>query len=632
MKEIKISAHGGSAVVYAGQELGRYLRGMCPDAAVTEGEGGIALRVLDGAEAQSRFGIADPVLDDAFAVDIRNGRGEIIGSNGRSVLMGVYRLLELAGCRFFRPGREGEYISQVDMTAGQYAACEVAGHRHRGIVIEGANSVENILDMIEWMPKLGMNGYFMQFTTIHHFLERYYRHWNNPTRPEAPYQRERTLAYERLIQDAMRLRGLVLHGVGHGWVCGAMGVEGADWIPARDEPPADWVDLLALVAGKRGFHDSIPANTNLCYANAQARQRLVDYTVQYIVEHPELDYVHFWLADGSNNYCECDDCRALRPSDWYLRLLNDMDGRLTALGNRTRIVFLAYLDLLWPPERERLANPNRFTLMFAPITRPFANPLSAGTDARMQPYRYNEVALPRTPGENIAYLRAWQERVQVDSFDFDYYMSRAHFGDLGYMRVTQVIAEDVAQLRSLGLGGLYSCQGMRAFFPVALPNYMMGKKLWNPDTPTESIIAEYFGAAFGEGGEIARAYLTQVSALCDIDYWYAKRTYTGDWPGEKWRAIGGVAAEYAPRIEAQIPLHQGSRQLSWRYLHAHTRYATLLGNTLGAERDGDMETANRHFQALAAYITQQEDFLQPALDVYRVIELGKQRGLRPFAD
>ena len=48
-----------------------------------------------------------------------------------------------------------------------------------------------------------------------------------------------------------------------------------------------------------------------------------------------------------------------------------LDAKLTEQGTETKIVFLLYVDLLWEPVEEKLANPSRFIMMFAPITRDY---------------------------------------------------------------------------------------------------------------------------------------------------------------------------------------------------------------------------------------------------------------------
>ncbi len=62
-------------------------------------------------------GVADPDLDDAVRIEVRNGGGYIAGINPRSVLLAVYRYLTQLGCRWVRPGKDGEYIPKLDRLA-----------------------------------------------------------------------------------------------------------------------------------------------------------------------------------------------------------------------------------------------------------------------------------------------------------------------------------------------------------------------------------------------------------------------------------------------------------------------------------------------------------------------------------
>ena len=82
-----------------------------------------------------------------------------------------------------------------------------------------------------------------------------------------------------------------------------------------------------------------------------------DLVVKYAKSNPAVDYLHVWLADEYNNVCECEGCRQTTPSDQYVSLLNEIDRRLTAEKLPTRIVFLLYQELLWPPSRRGLRIP-----------------------------------------------------------------------------------------------------------------------------------------------------------------------------------------------------------------------------------------------------------------------------------
>lgn len=211
-------------------------------------------------------------------------------------------------------------------------------------------------------------------------------------------------------------------------------------------------------------------------------------------------------------------CQETTLSDQYVELLNEIDRLLREKGLETKIVFLLYQELLWPPIRARLEHPERFVLMFAPISRTFA--ASYQVEERLPPippYRRNRVTLPAGLGENLAFLRGWQALFQGDSFLYDYPLGRAHYGDLGYVHITRVMDGDVKRLRQLGLEGYISCQELRAGLPDFLPNYVLGRVLWNEKTDAEAVIREYFQAAYGEDWEEVLRYLSALSRgnVCD---------------------------------------------------------------------------------------------------------------------
>ena len=83
----------------------------------------------------------------------------------------MYQYLTLLGCRFLRPGKEYEWIPSVPhIEEIQISRRQKARYRHRGVCIEGADTPENILEFIDWLPKLGYNSFFLQFELPYAFL------------------------------------------------------------------------------------------------------------------------------------------------------------------------------------------------------------------------------------------------------------------------------------------------------------------------------------------------------------------------------------------------------------------------------------------------------------------------------
>ena len=120
-------------------------------------------------------------LDDGFAIRQQHDQLLLSGSNGRSVLFAVYAYLESLGARWVRPGPQGEVLPTLAVLPVQdFEMLEKASYRHRGTCIEGAPSLEHVLDMVDWMAKRRMNSFFLQFHHSGTFWNRWYARAYNP--------------------------------------------------------------------------------------------------------------------------------------------------------------------------------------------------------------------------------------------------------------------------------------------------------------------------------------------------------------------------------------------------------------------------------------------------------------------
>jgi len=124
---------------------------------------------------------------------------------------------------------DGEFIPRKDISDIHVVLSEKASYRHRGICIEGADCYENIADMIDWMPKLGFNSYFIQFREAYIFFERWYTHRNNPGIEAEEFSVEKARVFVSEIIKEMKKRGLLFHAVGHGWTCEPFGMQALGW-------------------------------------------------------------------------------------------------------------------------------------------------------------------------------------------------------------------------------------------------------------------------------------------------------------------------------------------------------------------------------------------------------------------
>lgn len=604
MQIISASRNTEQTISFAEQELRRYLGQMVAQETVF-----------------SIFLELEPEEDrdvDRFTVHAGQDRLSIRGSNPRSVLLGAYDYLHHLGCRFLSPAPRAEITPAVSVSDLPASYSKQASFAHRGVCIEGGNSLENVLAFVDWLPKVGYNSFFLQFKVPYAFFSRWYRHEKNPYAQPEDFSMEDALSYMKIVEREVQKRGLLLHKVGHGWtgevLCGT--VHGS-WDAVEDQLRADKQMLCAQVDGKREFWRGVPTNTNLCFSNPRAVDDFARLVVDYARENPNVDHLHIWLADEYNNVCQCPSCRTTTITDQYVSLLNEIDRRLTDLNLPTRLVFLLYQELLWPPVRQRLNNPERFLMMFAPISRTFeASYDLSDIPSEIEAYVPNKITLPTALSQNLAFLRSWQRVFPGQGFVYDYPLGRAHYGDFGYVHIARIISQDIQKLDQLGLNGYISCQELRAAMPNSLPNYVMGRTLMDASLSVETLIQEYFQAAYPEQPETARRILEQLSAWSSCDYLNGKGPRIDPEMARRYEQIADLCSQ-----ELQKNYPRGSH---WAVLRYHLGYVLRLSRALAALASGNNRLANEEYLQMRQYICQGEKEYQPWLDVYRILEVTQK--------
>ncbi len=599
-----------SAVDYAAEELKKYLRMMMPEggdakiAYAPEAKDGFRLGLmqdfgLDISDAE------DPELDDILYIDCDREGGIIAGSNPRSVLLAVYEYLKQNGCRWLMPGVDGEYIPMKDIEPVKYR--HKPSMRYRGWCNEGTEFQQCMLDAIELAPKLGMNVFMLEFRIPSGYYTRYYEHkFNEHNRAPEPITIEQIIRWKVQCETEIQKRGLQFHNIGHGFTIDPFKIPGTEQYQIKVDDsiiPEETKKHLALVGGKRGFMDGSIINTNFCMSSDEARKIVVADVVDYAERHSNTDYLHVWLSDGQNCHCECDECARMTPSDWYMVLMNEIDEALAAKGLNTRIVFIAYVDSTWAPEKIRINNPERFALLIAPITRIYTETLpERKTDIVVKPYVRNKLTFPRSLEEYLAYFEKWKEVWSGSNITYEYHFWRQHFYEISGIILARRINEDVKCYIENGLSGIIEDASQRAFFPTGLAFYTYARSMYDASLSADEILEEFFSAAFGKDWRLFRDYLLELAEK--IPYTYTSQRFT---------LQNKVSPYYRPdllptfksaydvieRGRALIKEHYNSdirvQTVAVRVLEAHTVYAESLVRALEYKAVGDDERANELF-------------------------------------
>jgi len=598
MNQIYILAPTDEPVLaYAAREFARYARKIASARLRVKlldqyqpGLPGIWLGVGAAFNGAADASIAPCNWDDGYQIKQIGDQLLIAGANGRSALFGVYAYFERLGARWVRPGPRGEWLPKLErLPVEPFEVVERPSYRHRGICIEGAPSIEHALGIVDWMAKRRMNTFFLQFQHAGTFWDRWYARSYNPYfgRPKRLTDEECYALDDQLIAAA-RQRGLIVHRVGHGWTAAAVGLRPFGWQTTEEQVAPDKQRWLAELGGRRELFHKTPINTELCYSHPPAYDALIGELAAYAQAHPEVDVLHFWLSDATNNKCECPDCAALSPADWYARLVNTLSERLHQIDPQRRFVFLSYFESWWPPEKQVIeSNRGNAIFMFAPIARCFRHALadeSCASDFPPQRPALNHVVMPRDNRTYTRFLHDWWKVFTGDSFLFDYHLIWAVHEQVMDTALGRVMHEDMRDLRQLGLNGMVSCQVLRSFWPTGLAMAAMAETLWNADAAWPDMQRRYFAAAYGDDAEVVEQCLAGLDALLSGAPPHERGPVLKADQPERVRAVAEYVRRGRPALallmkSASAPAHRESLSL---LLH-HNRFLELLCGVLLGE-------------------------------------------------
>ena len=583
--------------------------------------------------------VADPSYDDVLDIEVENGCGIIAGSNPRSVLMGVYRFLRSAGCRFIRPGTDGEFIPKAELDAHSFTYRKKADHIFRGECSEGAIGYEHLRDTVYWMPKVGLNMFMIEGLVPYFYMHKWYAHVSNLRlggHGEVTDYAFLEGEIAKLEKDMQKL-GLQFHNIGHGWMFEPLGVHMGS--PAAEAAALKEEDKihLAEVKGVRDRFGGDTFYTNFCYGNPETRKLLVSFWVDYLKKKPYVDFPHVWLADALNNHCECPLCREKEPSDWYVILLNEIDEALTKEGIDSKLVFILYTDTLRPPVTERLNHPERFILLSARAINYNKGYEKTEFKGEIPPYERNKFpTLP--PALTDLWREQWKEKfgVTIPTCVYEYRFYTFHYNDLGHMKLARDMHRDVLRMKMMGFDGDMSDQTPRAFFPTALPMSVMAETLFDENMDYDAFAEDHLYYTYGEDVAAARSYLEKITEIIDpvtmnVDYKAAGIEEAGigsesDGKGKPWQnnasyaqaleEIPAVIEKIRPFIEKNEKEGPAVQRRSWFYLRHHTFIVETVAKIYREGALGNIEEARKLYLEFMDELSGREMEIHEAFDLF----------------
>ena len=462
-----------------------------------------------------------------------------------------------------------------------------------------------------------MNVFMMEFFNPVGYYRNYYNHTHNQmNRPPEPVSDAQILQWKRQCEAEISKRGLSFHDIGHGWTAQPFGIDTALRVTPDKEKELtnrftpEQRQYLALIGDDRPIFHGSPNWAQFCMSNPKARKIVADYVAAYAENHSNSDYIHVWLADGVNNHCECENCKKKSPSDWYVMLLNDIDDSLTAKNLNTRIVYIAYTETMWAPETEKFKNPDRFALLFAPISREYSYSLKCGEkDVKITPYVRNKNELPNNFDELFANFKNWTKGWSGANLAYEYHFWKNQLWDVGGILFSRVINRDIKFYKKNAINGVIEDGSQRSFFPSGLAFYTYARTLYDVSLSAEEIAEEYLSCAFGDDWKKFYDYLEKLGEAFGHDYLSGDRnrgTGRSEWYApEQVEILKNIdkILEYGRKLIAEnYNSDYRVRTVSARLLEFHAKYAEYFAKLLIEKAQGNDEAAKEIYTVMCAEI------------------------------
>ncbi len=418
---------------------------------------------------------------DAFLWRTGDGEVTIAGTNPRSVLFGIYDLLEELGCRFF-----------------------------------GASPDDEVVPRLTDQPFTGKRERFEQATFL--FRERHFLEWIDPetTRREIDYAAKRRMnGFSFHIEDfapdpaawQIVLDELVPEVARRGLMPG-LGEHGGYplWLPP-ERYAAEHPEWYAEIDGRRVGSFRGQGRYQFCTENPEALATFLDNMEAFLRAHPAIQIMHI-APEDAGRWCECARCAAIPVSDRYLRIGNAIAERVHRVRPDAWVTHLVYANHAELPVRER-PSPH-LNVSFVPFGRDYSYPF---VDPR---------ANLRFSGHpwSLDLVEAWARLCRETGAGFVEHTKAFRLRWITFRLLPLPHWEaDLRWWRDLGAAGFNAPQEGEGWWVKHLNAYVLARLMWNLDRPATTLLDDYFARYWdGIGTEVREIYQAIAAALPNLSY------------------------------------------------------------------------------------------------------------------
>lgn len=451
--KIEIPADASATERFAASEMTRYLERMLKVKVSNDADATISIGTRRAGDAWwDRFehGVTGPG-PDSFLISAEPGRLTLRGGGDRGTLYSVYEVLESAGCRWFMPGPQGEFVPEVSSVVIPYGeAVHEPAFYQREISSPGGPGMTKS-EIVDWEAKNRLN-------------------------------RDFNLRKEPGWVD----RGgfIQWHWIAHNY----------DFIlppePNFEKHP-EWFALYKNRRVKLGKESA-----NVCTTNPEVIDYFADFVTKWFADNPDGSIFPLSPPDGLIRWCECPECLKLGGRNFTAGTEGSMSRRqitfVNAIAKKVavkfadrKILLLAYQNFVDPVEGMKM-EPNVIVqpVNYGAFGKSMTDPANKRQRDRFE--GWSRISDPKsgTPG-------IWDYALlQVDALSGP---------RLTPLPLARVMTENIRFLHSIG-GRYYFTQAGPLSDVNPFVFYAAAKMLWNPDTDLDGLLKDFCSKFYGPAG------------------------------------------------------------------------------------------------------------------------------------
>lgn len=442
---------------------------------------------------------------DQVIVRSQDGKLILAGSNPRSVLFAVYTYLDQLGFAWLIPGEEGQVIPRLkDIPLDGFDIDHQASLIYRGFGLAGAYTVEQGQEFLRWMARNRLNHLFIEGHSAKTRFEMALGHSITPAQAHR---------YDKQLVGTAKELGLIYESMGHGWTAWTLGFPPGSKKQEKYELKPPYLDMAAMLNGQRGIYHNSPGNTQLCLSNPRSGKIMAGLIRDFAAKAPkEMDVLSVWMADGFNNWCECEQCAKVHPSDLWVQLINRISREVHRVRPDMRVEVLSYSVLMEPPPNERIDNRHgNIILMYAPFIRCYEHTLDDPKCLTGRPLQTfppaNKLYHPMN-GEYFPLFKQWLEDFHGTNYVFDYYCWLPIKRDFFEGNVPEMMCHDMKSYPGHGITGMVDCSRAQSFWPTPMARWMQARASWDASVDYAAERRRLLDLTYGQGADAVDQYLT----------------------------------------------------------------------------------------------------------------------------